>query len=233
MSQQGRMWARVWSARPSLSAGHAFPPLHGQRTSRGIRSQAGSSRCLHEKDMLGGAGRGHPWTVMCNEMTRWEQNIKSFEFEVIFPPVSYLFLFFFFCVNIFILLWSSNNIWIITCAEHMVGMYSLVGMSVCIKRGSEPDPRVVSYAQSTLICTLFSHVGLWNMQKVWVRDVSMPPNFQRKSHIKGLIFLNVFVALSPTEGAATPTPCSHHKVRTSQSLLYTSKCLYQLSFFLP
>lgn len=69
-----------------------------------------------QRDMLGGAGRGQLLTVMCNEVTRWEQNNKSFEFEVIFF-ISYLFLFF--CVNIFILLWSSNNIWIVTCAECM------------------------------------------------------------------------------------------------------------------
>lgn len=31
-----------------------------------------------------GAGRGQSLTVMCNEVTRWEQNNKSFEFEVIF-----------------------------------------------------------------------------------------------------------------------------------------------------
>lgn len=90
-------------------------PSPSWRTPHGFQSQAGNVRCLYESDMLGGAGRGQLLTVMCNEVTRWEQNNKSFEFEVIFF-ISYLFLFFF-CVNIFILLWSSNNIWMVTCAE--------------------------------------------------------------------------------------------------------------------
>lgn len=126
-------------------------------------SQAGSLRCLHEKDVPGGAGRGQLLTVMCNEVTRREQNNKSFEFEVIFFHKLFIP---FFCVNIFILLWSSNNIWIVTCAECMVGMYSLVGMSICIKRGSEPDPWVFSsYAQSTFIFTLFCNMGLFEICK--------------------------------------------------------------------
>lgn len=84
-----------------------------------------SLSCPDEKVVLGGTGRGRFLTVVCNEVTRREQNNKSFDFEVIFFPISYLFLFS--CVNIFILLWSSN-IWIVTCAECTVGMYSLVGM---------------------------------------------------------------------------------------------------------
>lgn len=85
-------------------------------------------------------------------------NLKWFFFHKLFIP--------FFCVNIFILLWSSNNIWIVTCAECMVGMYSLVGMSICIKRGSEPGPWVFSsYAQSTFTFTLFSNMGLFEICK--------------------------------------------------------------------
>ena len=121
MSQQGKTWACVWSPSPSSGVGHASTchpaavPSPSWRTPCGFRSQAGSVRCLDKSNMLGGAGRGQVLTVMCNEVTRWEQNNKSFEFEVIFF-ISYLFLFFF-CVNIFILLWSSNNIWMVTCAE--------------------------------------------------------------------------------------------------------------------
>lgn len=98
MSPQGGMWACVWSPRPGLSVGRASRchlaavPSPLQRTSCGIQSPAGGLRCLYEKDELGGAGRGQSSTVMCNEVTRWEQNNKSFEFEVIFF-ISYLFLF--------------------------------------------------------------------------------------------------------------------------------------------
>lgn len=171
MSQQGRTWACVWCPSPTLSAGRdaasrchlAAMPSPFYRTLCGIQGQAGSGRCLDEKDMLGGAGRGQLLTVMCNEVTRWEQNNKSFEFEVIFFHKLFIP---FFCVNIFILLGSSNNIWIVTWAECMVGMYSLGGMSICIKKGSEPDPGVFSScAQSVFIFTLTSNMGLFEICK--------------------------------------------------------------------
>lgn len=72
--------------------------------------------------LLGWAGRGWFLTVACNEVTRWEQNNKSFDFEVIFFPISYLFLLS--CVNIFILLWSSNNIWIVMCRMYGRNVFS-------------------------------------------------------------------------------------------------------------
>lgn len=113
-------------------------------------------------------------------------NLKWFFF------ISYLFLFF--CVNIFILLWSSNNIWIVTCAECMVGMYSLVGMSICIKRGSTPDPWVFSLCMhSPHSFLLYSLIWVYlKYAKGIDEECFNTSKFLRKSSIKGLIFLNVF-----------------------------------------
>lgn len=43
-----------------------------------------------------------------------------------------------------------------------------------------------------------SNLGLFEIcKKVWMRNVSIPPNFFRKSSIKGLRFLNFFLATLP------------------------------------
>lgn len=60
----------------------AFPLRKGHL----VALSSGSLRCLDERVLLGGAGRGWFPTVACNEVTRWEQNNKSFDVEVIFFP---------------------------------------------------------------------------------------------------------------------------------------------------
>lgn len=151
----------VWDVFPDATWQQGLPLRKGYRVAFRGRQAVGGA--LMRKTCWMGLGEDNYWQWRA---MKWQDesriiralNLKWFFFHKLFIP--------FFCVNIFILLWSSNNIWIVTCAECMVGMYSLVGMSICIKRGSKPDPWVFSlYAQSTFIFTLFSNMGLFEICK--------------------------------------------------------------------
>lgn len=149
MSQRGSTRAWLWSPSPRLECGmcfqmprgsSAFPLSKGHRVAFRVRQAVGGA--FTGKTCRVGLGEENYWQWCAMKWQDESRIIRALNLKWFFF-ISYLFLFFFH-VNIFILLWSSNNIWIVTCAECMVGMYSLVGMSICIQRGSEPDPWVFS-----------------------------------------------------------------------------------------
>ena len=108
----------VWDVLPDATRQQCLPVSKGHPVA--FKSQAGSLRCLYERDRETcwvGLGEDNYWQWCAMKWQDESRIIRALNLKWFFFFISYLFLFF--CVNIFILLWRSNNIWIVTCAECM------------------------------------------------------------------------------------------------------------------
>lgn len=83
----------VWVVLPDASWQQFLPLYRRHRVVSRARQAAWGT--FYKKDVPAGAGRWQLLTMMCNEVTRWEQNPESFEFEVIFPHKLFIPFFFF------------------------------------------------------------------------------------------------------------------------------------------
>lgn len=98
----------------------------------------------------------------------------------------------------------------------MVGMYSLVGMSICIKRGSKARP-----PGYLIICPVHIHLyfllqcgSIWNMQKGMGEECFNTSKFLKKiKHQRIDIFKCFLVALSLSDRRGNHTDTLVHTIR--------------------